>query len=302
MLKDFLDKDVYDSIINAFSFDNINEIRMRLGEKIIVCVKNKKYFLKNQKNEYVYCTKFVLDKFIKQISENSIYAFNDNIINGFITLSNGIRVGLCGNVVVENNKIVTIKDFQAVNVRIPHVIKNCSLPAFDFLIDDFNMHSTLIISAPGCGKTTFLRDLIFQLANKNVAKNLLIADERNEICCTANGISCFKLGCFCDIYTNCSKEFAFKNGIRSMSPDIIFTDEIDLNKDLKIIVEALNSGVNVVATIHAKDLKQLNNKNNFAEIIDKKLFTRFVVLNSDNGPGTIAQIYDENLSCIYCGC
>ncbi|MBQ9795886.1 MAG: Flp pilus assembly complex ATPase component TadA [Clostridia bacterium] len=299
MLKDYLDREIYNLITKNFSFNDITEIRMRVNEKIIIVIKNKKYYLKNEQNEFVIITRLILDNFIRRISENSIYAFNENIIDGYITLPKGIRVGLCGTVVVEKDRIVTIKDFQSVNIRIPHSIRNCSIPAYDFLVDN-DIKNTLIISAPGCGKTTFLRDFIYQLYQHNVSKNVLIADERNEICSVCNGEQVLQLGGFCDIYTNCSKMFAFKNGIRSMSPDVIITDEIDISKDLECLLEAINCGVNVVATIHAKDINQLRKKIGFDEVLDKKFFTRFVVLTNDEGPGTLSAIYDEKLNCIFC--
>lgn len=299
MLKEYLDRDIYNLIIKNFSFNDITEIRLRINEKIIVCIKNKKFFLKDIENEYVVVSKVMLDNFIRRISENSIYAFNDSIINGYITLPKGIRVGLCGTVVVKDDKVITVKDFQSVNIRIPHTIRNCSVPAYDFLVDE-DIKNTLILSSPGAGKTTFIRDFVYQLYVRNQPKNILIADERNEICPVINGEANQYLGGFCDIYTNCSKKFAFKNGIRSMNPDVIITDEIDLDKDLDCIIDAMNCGVNVVATIHARDIKQLKQKKGFDEILNNKIFSRFVVLTNAEGPGTLANIYDDRLNCIYC--
>ena len=297
MLKDYLPKDIYELITKTFSFDSITEIRLRVNEKLIVVVKNKKYYLKNDAGEFVFVNKGLIDYFIRNASENSIYAFNDNIVNGFITLPKGIRVGLCGTVVTEGDRIVTIKDFQSVNIRIPHFVKNCSLNAYEFLVNG-DVKNTLIISPPGAGKTTFLRDLVFQMGEHNLTKNVLIADERNEICSVQNGEPNIMLSGFADIYTNCSKKFAFKNGIRSMRPDVIITDEIDLDKDMESLLEAMNSGVNVIATIHAKNLKELRLKSGFEKILSEKLFERFVVLSCDNGPGTVMGIYDERLNFI----
>ena len=299
MLKDYLDRDIYNLIIKTFSFADITEIRMRVNERLIVVLKNKKFYLKNDEGEFVVVDSNMLENFIRRASENSIYAFNNNIVNGFITLPKGVRVGLSGTIVTEGDKVITVKDFQAVNIRIPHMVKNCSLRAYDYIVGD-DINNTLVISAPGSGKTTFIRDFIYQLSAHNISKNVLVADERNEICSVVNGKPNVDLGGFCDIYTNCTKKFAFKNGIRSMRPDIIVTDEIDLEQDMDSIIEAINSGVNVIATIHAKNLNQLKRKANFDKILNEKFFTRYIVLTSDEGPGTLTNIYDEKLNCIYC--
>ncbi|MBR6779149.1 MAG: Flp pilus assembly complex ATPase component TadA [Clostridia bacterium] len=300
MLKDYLDPEIYHLIKKTFNFDDINEIRMRTNAKLIVVIKNKKYYLKNDKGDYIVANKVMIENFIRRASENSIYAFNDSIINGYLTLPKGIRVGICGNVVSDNNNIITIKEFQSVNIRIPHIIKNCSLSAYPYLIIDNEVYNTLIISAPGRGKTTFLRDLVYQMSQNNLSKNVLIADERTEICSVIDSEPMINLGGFCDIYSNCSKKFAFKNGIRSMRPDIIVTDEIDLEKDLDCLLEAMNSGVNVIASIHAKDIKELRNKSGFENVLNQKFFNRFVVLSDTEGVGTLTNIYDEKLNCIYC--
>ena len=299
MLKDYLDLNTYNLIIKNFNFNDITEIRMRVNQKIIIVIKNKKYFLLNENQEYEIATKFLIENFIKRACENSMYAFNQNICEGYLTLPGGVRVGICGEVVSENNRVTTIKNFQAINIRIPHLIKNCSLQAIDFIVDK-DIKNSLIISSPGSGKTTFLRDLIYQFSLICSDKNLLVVDERNEICSMQNGEACLNMGNNCDIYTNCSKKFAFTKGIRSMRPDVILTDEIDLETDLSIIIEAINCGVNVVATIHSNNIEQLKKKNNFDYIIKQQFFSRFIVLTSDEGPGTLTKIYDEKLNLIYC--
>jgi len=300
MLKDYLDTETYHQLIKTFNFADINEIRMRVNQKLIIVIKNKKFYLKNDMGDYIIVSKSMIDNFISRASENSIYACNDNIVNGYLTLKHGIRVGLCGNVVTDNGKVVTLKEFQAVNIRIPHLIRNCSVPAYDYIVKDDYINNTLIISAPGSGKTTFLKDLVYQLYNRGISKNVLIADERNEICSVVNGEPSENLGSFCDVYSNCSKKFAFKNGIRSMRPDVIITDELDLDNDLDCLLEAMNCGVKVIATIHASDISQLRRKKGFEYILENKFFNRFIVLKDTKGPGTLTNIYDEKLACLYC--
>ena len=282
MLKDYLQRDIYNLIIKSFSFNDITEIRMRVNQRIIIVIKNKKYYLKNNDGEYVVSSSEMIDNFIRRASENSLYAFNESIINGYLSIKGGIRIGISGYVVYDNDKVITIKDFQSVNIRIPHIIKNCSLPAFDFLVGE-EVFNTLIISPPGAGKTTFLRDFIYQLGSHNISKNVLIVDERNEICSVIGSEANINLGGFCDIYSNSTKAYAFTNGIRAMRPDVIVTDEIDLNKDLEAIKEAINCGVRVVATIHAQDIKQLRRKRGFDYILDNKMFERFIILSDTEG-------------------
>ncbi|MFQ6752660.1 MAG: stage III sporulation protein AA [Clostridia bacterium] len=299
MLKEYLDRDIYNLIVKSFSFSDITEIRMRVNQNIIIVVKSKKYYLKDDKGGFVVVSKTMIDNFIQRASQSSLYAFNDSIINGYITLPKGIRVGLSGFVVVDKENVSTIKDFQSVNIRIPHMIKNCSLLAYDYICDN-DIKNTLIISSPGAGKTTFLRDIVYQFYRHNISKNVLIVDERSEISSVVDGIPVLDMGGFCDIYTNCSKEFGFKNGIRSMSPNVVVTDEIDIDRDMRIIVDAINSGVSVIATIHALDINQLKKKRGFDYLIDNKIFDRYIVLSNDEGPGTMTNIYDEKLNCIYC--
>ena len=157
-----------------------------------------------------------------------------------------------------------------------------------------NVKNTLIISPPGAGKTTFLRDFIYQL-DKRTNKNILVVDERCEISTLSSDITFKNV----DIYKNCSKEYAFNNGIRSMKPDVIVTDEIDLSRDIECIENAITSGVNVVATIHASSITDLKNKKQFISIIQKHLFDRYVVLGFSNGVGTIEGVYNETFRCIY---
>ena len=278
-------------------------MQRRKNAYIFHCIKNKKYFVgehgfSNYDNAII-CSYEMLQDFVYKLCDNAVYAVNDQLKQGFITLPNGVRVGICGEVVYDESKILTIKNFQSANIRIPHHIKGCSRLALDYMLDkDFK--NTLVVSPAGAGKTTFIRDVIEQLSEQNYCYNVLVADERNEIASVINGVAEIPLGNFADVYSNCSKEFAFKQGIRSMKPDIFVTDEIDIDKDIQSIVDAVNSGVKVLATIHSDNISQLKSKRGFEKIIQDKLFDRFVILSDSEGPGTLTHIYDSNLKCLYC--
>ena len=303
MLKRYLPQEIYNAIARHINYADVNEIRLRVNCPLVVCIKNKKYFVGSSGfSDYdnaIICTYEMMQDFVYKLCDNAVYAVNDQLKQGFVTLPKGVRVGICGEVVSTDGEIVTIKNFQSANIRIPHHIKGCSLLALNYMLDN-DFLNTLIISPAGAGKTTFIRDVIYQLSKQNYCYNVLVADERNEIASVNNGVAEIPLGNFADIYSNCSKDFAFKQGIRSMKPDIFVTDEIDIDKDLQSIVDATNSGVKVLATIHRDNITNLKQKRGFDKIIENKVFDRYVVLSDAEGPGTLNNIYDSNLKCVYC--
>ncbi len=184
-----------------------------------------------------------------------------------------------------------------INAGFPHFVKNCSLNAYNYIVTNGIVRSTLIISPPGAGKTTYLRDLVYQMSNKLDMVNILVIDERKEIAGIYNGENVQKLENI-DVVVGSTKKFGFVNGIRSMKPDVIVTDEINIDKDLDSIENALTSGVKVIATVHASSVDDLRNKNSFKTLLNKGLFERFVVLGTSNGVGTLEGIFNENLVCI----
>ena len=262
MLKNILPEKIYESIKNV-DMSTVNEVRLRVGAPILLLGTKKWYLglsgLVQNEKEAIICSGSIISEILKIISNNSLYTINDQLIQGFVTVD-GIRIGVAGEFVMMSGAVKTIKNISSLNIRIPHFIKNCSLPVYNYL-NNLTPLNTLIISPPGAGKTTFLRDYIYQISTRNTL-NILVVDERNEITTIAE-----KIFNSVDIYKNCTKQYAFENGIRSMRPDVIVTDEINLTNDIDTIENALTSGVKVVATIHAKDINQLKKKSGFDEII-----------------------------------
>ena len=289
--------------LTGLNYNYINEIRFRANKPIVINIQGQNRFLtKSGTSEYIdeaiTCSNADISEMIKRASENSMYAIHDQLTKGFITIAGGVRIGVCGEVVDDNGKVSTIKNINSLNVRIPHKVKNCSLRTYLHIVNNDLVRNTLIIAPPGAGKTTYIRDLIEQISVRNPTKNMLIVDERAEISATTDGVQMLNIGPCCDIYTNSSKQFAFENGIRSMKPDVIVTDEINLESDLFAIRQAISSGVSVIATIHANSVYDLKLKPKFDNMIKDKVFDRYIVLSSNNGPGTLEGVYNENLICI----
>ena len=295
MLKNVLPTHIYDCFKDV-NFNLINEIRIRIGSPITV-LGSKQYYLSYSGLSYelddaIIVHSKLIEDIIQIISHNSLYSINDQLIQGYVTID-GIRIGVAGEMVVVDDKIKTLKNITSINIRIPHFIKNCSLPVFNLITSNRPLN-TLVISPPGAGKTTFLRDYIYQLKFRLSYLNILVVDERSEITSTAE-----KMFVGVDVYRNCTKNYAFTNGIRSMKPDVIITDEINIDKDIDTIENALTSGINVVASIHAKSIDDIKHKKAFQTLIDKKLFDRYIVLGFSNGVGTIEGVFNETLKCIY---
>ena len=297
MLEKILPNDIYNILKYKVNFNSINEIRLRANKPIVLQIGSRRIFLGNNGitanlKDALISSKIMIEDIIFRASECSLYSVNEQIKKGFIVTEGGIRLGLGGDLIEENGLIKTMTNYSSVNIRLPHEVKNCSLSAFDFIVNTNNIYNTLVVSPPGAGKTTFLRDFIYQLSERNYAYNILVLDERGELDIGEDGC----LGNFSDKISFAKKSVGFENGIRALSPNIIVTDELGQKEDIDAVLYAVNSGVKILASIHSDSIENLNKKPFFKPLILDKVFQRYVLLSMKNGPGTIEGIYNENFS------
>ena len=227
---------------------------------------------------------------LERITKSSVYSVKDEIRNGYITIDGGHRVGIAGTAVTEKGSVDFIRDISAMNIRIANEVIGAADSVMDKLISDTGVKNTLIISPPCAGKTTFLRDIARSLSYKGYAVS--VADERCEIAAMSHGKSSFDLGRKTSVMDNCPKAEAMIMLLRSMSPDVIVTDEIGTEKDENAVMTALNSGVAVIASIHGKNISQIKKRKNMSELAE--VFDVIIVLSKRLGAGTIEEIIEND--------
>jgi len=292
------------AIINSrLNSKKVFEIRLRSGRAVCINYGSKLYYLCdegicNLKEKAIVLSSRDVNEVVLRATNYSLYAVNDQLKNGFLTLKGGVRVGIAGEVVRDGEQIKTIKNFYSVNIRVPHEVIGCSDIVFKHCFEG-EINNTLIISPPGSGKTTLLRDIARKLSDKNPKISVLLVDERSELAAVHDGVSQLDVGENTDCLSNCTKHYAFSLGIRSMAPNVIITDELLGADDLQATMFAASCGVSVVASIHARCYEDLVNKSGFDRLLNAKIFTRIVELSSRDGPGTVTRILDESLNVIY---
>lgn len=294
------------SALCKINIKTITELRMRVNKPIIIFTTQKFYLSNNgltsNYSDAIILTMQEISDIVFNASKHSIYAHNEEIKQGFLTLDNGMRLGLAGEVVLDNGKIKTLKNFSSINLRFSREVKNFSLNSLMYLWDiNEGIFNTLVIAPPNCGKTTYIRDLCYQISNRNIEDNILVVDERNEISASINGNSSMQLGNNVDVYVGCSKQFGIINGIRTMAPNVIILDELATIDDINALNYAINSGVKIIATTHSLNYYTLQKKPLFKNLINLNAFERYVVLTKVDNNCKVSAIYNENGVCVYSG-
>ena len=282
---------IAEEIVHLNCNNSITEIRIRSKNKIIVICGKNEFVL-----DLVASPKIILD-ILLNVSKMSIYAIQTDLNNGFVVIRGGHRIGVCGEVVYENGKIKNIKNICSLNIRVAHQIFGCADTVMPQIIVNGIFQNTLIVSPPGCGKTTLLRDIIRLLSNgiKTLGfsgKNVSLIDERGEIASCYEGVPTLDIGIRTDVMSNIDKSTGMSMVIRSMAPDIIATDEIGSSNDVLAIKAAILSGVKVIFTMHGDSLKSILENPNIKELLDMNIFSKIILLSSGKIPGIVEKIYD----------
>lgn len=300
MLKDILPLKICEAL-KFLDGEKINEIHIRCNMPLVIMVNGKRLYLSekgavNNKNLSIIITRENIEEIVLKSARYSLYASNEQLKQGFISVSGGIRVGVCGEIVYEKDNIKTIKNITSLNIRVANEIYGFS----DFIlryIFDKKVLSTLILSPPACGKTTLLRDIARKLSLFDNLYNVVIVDERCEIASVLNGRPLLDVG-NSDVLSGCFKSDGITMATRVLSPDVIICDEIKEQKEFEAVTYASTCGVSIIASMHAGSLEEFLAKK-YSVNHGSFLFKRYVVLSNAKGVGTFENVYDENFNILY---
>lgn len=270
--------------LNANKFSSINEIRIKKNSFICLVADSK-----NIKTN-IYVNEYYIEEIFLSLCHGSIYAHVNTIKEGYISLGQGLRAGICGTAVLEGNSLDAVKNISSINIRIPNRIFGASNYVFNLLKKSNFNKSMLIYSSPGVGKTSILRDLILKLNSTSPPIRFSVIDSREEI------ITPYFEKCIFDVFVSYPKGLAIELATKSMTPEIIICDEISSDDEANAILKATNNGVKLIATTHASSYKEVSSKAILKSLINNNVFDYFIGVNRFYGEKKYSFTLNEFLS------
>lgn len=270
--------------------EDLEEIRIRIGQPVELCCQNKEIWLKE-------CiTEEDLEEMLTFISKYSIYAYEEEIRQGYLTIEGGNRIGFAGQVRMKDGQVLRMTNIRFLNIRIANEKKGCAVDLLPWIYRGGEIVNTLLISPPGIGKTTYLRDcirLISDGAAGRAAKKVCIIDERSEIAACHLGVPQNDVGKRTDVIDGCLKREGMRMALRSMSPDIIAVDELGGREDGRAVEEMILCGCKILGTMHGESIRQVIQTAGMEELYQKKLFERYIFLRKTKDGKRACEIYDK---------
>lgn len=288
--------------------DQLQEIRLRAGKPLMLLYDNKERLVGHESGFVTEASQAYqvsaqeIQETMTCLSHYSIYAYEEEIRQGFLTIQGGHRIGLAGKVLSDQKGIRSIRPITFLNVRLAHQVKGCADPLMPWMYANGRPCHILILSPPGCGKTTMLRDVIRQFSNGckfGEGRRVGVVDERSEIAACYRGIPQNDVGMRTDVLDACSKVRGMEMLLRSMNPEILAVDEIGSREDLQAIESVINCGCRLLATAHGDSVEKLELRPALRQMIDGKIFERYVILGRRNKIGHVEAILNADRNYLY---
>lgn len=290
-------------------FADVQEIRLRAGQPLMMRTEEGEFYIgkrgeKSRRPEMGYRVPArEIKEMMEYVGNYSLYAYEEELRQGYLTVQGGHRVGVAGKVVPDQGRIKTIKYISFLHIRVAHEKKGCADRVLPWLYDQDRgrWYHSLIVSPPGCGKTTLLRDLIRQISDGTVdgtGQAVGVVDERSELAACYMGIPQNDLGRQTDVLDGCPKAEGMMLLLRSMSPRVLAVDEVGGQADQEAVRYAMDSGCCVLATAHGSCMEEIRRK--WQRVgMEQLMFERYIFLSRGEGAGTMEEIRDENGQILY---
>ncbi|MBR5509952.1 MAG: stage III sporulation protein AA, partial [Lachnospiraceae bacterium] len=251
----------------------LQEIRFRTRRPILAVCGGREYWSEQK------IQTGQIKEILSYLSGYSVYAYEDEIRQGFLTLAGGHRVGIAGKTVLDGFHIKTITEISSLNIRFAHEVKGCADGLMPWLWEGDRLLHTLLISPPGHGKTTLLRDCIRLVSNgsrEHPGLTVGVVDERSEISGSCRGVPGNDLGIRTDVLDCCPKAEGMMMLIRSMAPQVVAVDEIGSRSDMEALQFAVHCGCILLATVHGENMSGLMKKPLMKEMVETGMFERYI--------------------------
>lgn len=281
----------------------LEEVRIREARPLEVITSERSWFLGPSGVTHQPESAYIPDredcgKMLNLISHHSLYALEEELRRGYVTIEGGHRIGLVGRAVVEDGRVRRLRSVTGFSLRMAREVRGAAKPVIPYLHENGWLLNTLIVSPPQCGKTTLLRDLvrIVSAGGREIPSHKVgVVDERSEIAGCVEGVPQHDIGPRTDVLDACPKAEGMMMMIRSMSPELLVVDEIGRQEDGEAVFEAMHAGVRLFTTAHGRSLDEVCRRPTLSRLLRESAFERVVLLSRKQGPGTLEGIYDENL-------
>ncbi len=249
------------------------EVRLRIGQRPTALACGREEALPVER-----VTASLLEELLSRAVRHAVYAAEETLKNGFVTLDGGHRLGICGTGVYRAGELTGLRELSSLNLRVARQIDGIAGRIADGLWT--SRASVLLVGAPGSGKTTLLRDLVCQLSDR-FSWRIGLVDERMELAACRGGCPQLAVGAHTDVLSGVHKPEAMELLLRTMAPQWIAVDEISAQADAEAVVRAAYCGVRLLATAHADSFEELQSRPVYRGLLAQGVFSRFVLLRPD---------------------
>lgn len=276
------------SAVSESELHGLTEVRMRAGgpvylvypDRIRFLLKTGGLSLRYSDDTYIVGTAAVRD-IIERLCRFSVHSCGKQLSEGYFVIENGVRVGISG--VYTSADVPMLHEFVSLNFRIPRCVRGCA----DKLFEDTFDSNIIICGGVNSGKTTVLRELCRLTGN---CRKAVLIDERNEVSCTLSGEPQNDVGAMTDVIVNMKRSCGIISAVRTLSPEVIFCDEISSMEDAKAVLDGIGCGVKFVVTAHGSSISELRKREDTAFLMDSGMIDRIVFLQGQSAPSKIREI------------